>query len=174
MEERRRRNSSVNHRKGGSRHRNSHSEHRRREMSDRREVTHRREATGRREISDRRERIEHRRPEGVHRSAQDRASSRLNRIRQRRILARRRFLIVGFIAVAFCIVMGVQLIQKVNTLNDLKQQQAQLKEKLDHEKEIADELKEQEEYVQTDDYVEEMARKLGLLYPNEVIFKPQE
>ena len=34
------------------------------------------------------------------------------------------------------------------------------------------ELEEQKIYVQTKQYIEEMAKKLGLVYPDEIIFKP--
>jgi cell division protein FtsB len=39
---------------------------------------------------------------------------------------------------------------------------------------ISENLKDKEQYVHTDEYLEEMARKLGLLYPDEVIFKPED
>ena len=38
-----------------------------------------------------------------------------------------------------------------------------------------EEIEEMRRYMQTDRYVEEVARdKLGLVYPDEVIFKPEE
>lgn len=40
--------------------------------------------------------------------------------------------------------------------------------------ELSDELKEKEDYVKTDEYIEEMARKMGLVSPDEVIFKPED
>ena len=39
---------------------------------------------------------------------------------------------------------------------------------------LENELKEKEDYVKTDEYIEEMARKMGLVYPDEVIFKPED
>ena len=65
-------------------------------------------------------------------------------------------------------------------LDDAKLDAQSLKEekkKLKKEKKEADkrakELEEYEEYVKTDEYVEEVAReKLGLVYKDEIIFEP--
>ena len=76
--------------------------------------------------------------------------------------------------IAFCVVIGVQMFQKHSTLKKLQAQQSKLEKQYEQELQLSKELKEQEAYVKTDDYVEEMARKLGLLYPDEVIFKPEE
>jgi hypothetical protein len=70
--------------------------------------------------------------------------------------------------------MGIQLIQQCRILGELKEQESSLEKKYQKELQLSEELKEQESYVKTDDYIEEMARKLGLLYPNEVIIKPEE
>lgn len=66
------------------------------------------------------------------------------------------------------------MFQKHSTLKKLQAQQSKLEKQYEQELQLSKELKEQEAYVKTDDYVEEMARKLGLLYPDEVIFKPEE
>ncbi len=50
--------------------------------------------------------------------------------------------------------------------------EAELKERLGEEKNRSDELDDLEEYVGTDEYIEDIARdKLGLLDPNEILFK---
>ena len=102
------------------------------------------------------------------------ASGRLNAIRQRRIRNRRMIISISFVVIAFCIVMGAQMMKKHSTLVELQEQERKLQKQYEEELELSEELKDQESYVKTDDYVEEMARKLGLLYPNEVIFKPEE
>lgn len=81
---------------------------------------------------------------------------------------------ISFVFVAFCIVMGIQMFQQHRTLQELKEQESKLDKKYQKELQLSEELKEQEEYVKTDAYIEEMARKLGLLYPNEIIIKPDE
>lgn len=102
------------------------------------------------------------------------ASRRLNAIRQRRIRNKRMIMAISFVVVAFCIVMGAQMVKKHNTLVELQEQEKKLQKQYEEELQLSEELKDQESYVKTDDYVEEMARKLGLLYPNEVIFKPED
>ena len=102
------------------------------------------------------------------------ASGRLDAIRRRRIRNKRMIMGISFVVLAFCIVMGIQMVQKYSTLSKLKEQQTKLENQYKEELKVSEELKEQEAYVKTDDYVEEMARRLGLLYPDEVIFKPEE
>ena len=56
-----------------------------------------------------------------------------------------------------------------------KQQEAELKAQINEQKERAEEIKEYEEYVKTDEYIKEVAgEKLGLVDPNEIIFKPAQ
>lgn len=55
------------------------------------------------------------------------------------------------------------------------QQQAQLKKQIEAEEKRTKEIQDMEEYMQTDEYVAEVARdKLGLVYDDETIFKPEE
>ncbi len=82
-------------------------------------------------------------------------------------------LAISFVVILFCIVMGAQMIKKYSTLRDLQEQESKLAKQYQSELELSKELKDQEAYIKTDDYIEEMARKLGLLYPDEVIFKPE-
>ncbi len=107
-------------------------------------------------------------------SSGKRATRRLDIIRRRRIQTRKMILSISALALLFCIVIGAQMIQKYNTLKELKQQEKELNQQYQDELALSEELKEQEAYVKTDDYVEEMARQLGLLYPDEVIFKPED
>lgn len=81
---------------------------------------------------------------------------------------------ISFVVIAFCVVLGAQMIKKYNTLSDLKEQEAKLQRQYKKELQLSEELKDKEAYVKTDDYIEEMARNLGLLYHNEVIFKPED
>lgn len=56
-----------------------------------------------------------------------------------------------------------------------KEQEAQLQEQIDAEKVRADEIDELEKYVGTDEYVEDIAKeKLGLIYPNEILFTVEQ
>lgn len=56
-----------------------------------------------------------------------------------------------------------------------KQQEAELKAQIKEEKERVREVEEYEEYVKTDEYIKDVAEeKLGLVDPNEIIFKAAE
>lgn len=55
-----------------------------------------------------------------------------------------------------------------------QEQEIELKQQIEEEKQKAKEIDKLEEYVGTDDYVEDMAReKLGLVYKDEIIFKAE-
>lgn len=104
----------------------------------------------------------------------ERAVRELSAEKRKRVVSRRMIIGIAIVVIAFCVVMGVQMYQKFSTLNQLKQQEAELNKELENERKISEELKEKKKYVQTDAYVEEMARKLGLLYPDEVILQPEK
>lgn len=56
---------------------------------------------------------------------------------------------------------------------EYEKQITQLKKEKKEADKRAEELKEYEEYVKTDEYIEEVAReKLGLVYKDEIIFEP--
>ncbi len=74
----------------------------------------------------------------------------------------------------FCAVLLIQISSSKETLSELTLQEEQLEEERDEQLAICEELEEQAIYVQTKMYVEEVARDLGLVYPDEVIFKPDE
>lgn len=56
---------------------------------------------------------------------------------------------------------------------DYMQQEAELKAQISEQEERAEEVKEYQKYVKTDEYIKEVAEeKLGLVDPDEIIFKP--
>lgn len=56
-----------------------------------------------------------------------------------------------------------------------KEQERELEAQIEAEQKRTEEIKEYEQYVGTDDYIKETAEdKLGLVDPNEIIFKPSE
>lgn len=81
---------------------------------------------------------------------------------------------ISLVVFAFCVVVGLQMLQKNNSLRELREQEEKLEQQYEQELQISENLKDKEQYVHTDEYLEEMARKLGLLYPDEVIFKPED
>ncbi len=95
--------------------------------------------------------------------------------KQKRKVASKRMIIgIAIVLVVFVGIMGIQIVQKFSTLSKLKSQEAQLKDEYKKELQLSKELKEKKKFVQTDEYVEDMARKLGLLYPDEVILQPEK
>lgn len=78
------------------------------------------------------------------------------------------------VVVLFSAVLLIQISSSKEKLASLTLQEQQLEEERDEQLELAEELTEREVYVQTKMYVEEVARSLGLVYPDEVIFKPND
>lgn len=56
-----------------------------------------------------------------------------------------------------------------------EQKEAELEQQLEAEMKRTEEISGLEEYMKTDEYVEKIARdKLGLVYPDEILIKPEE
>lgn len=82
---------------------------------------------------------------------------------------------VAVIVVAFLIVMIFQIVQLKNKETAYAQQTAELNKQLKEETERTDEINTLADYMQSDQYIEDMAKsKLGLAYDNEIIFKEKE
>lgn len=58
--------------------------------------------------------------------------------------------------------------------SDLSKRQQQLEQQLEDEEERAGQLEERKIYVKTKKYVEEVAKSLGLVYPDELIYRPDK
>ncbi|MBQ4069573.1 MAG: septum formation initiator family protein [Lachnospiraceae bacterium] len=81
---------------------------------------------------------------------------------------------VLIIVVSICGVLLYQMKDLNAKDKELEKTQSELKQQLEDEKERSEYLEEQRIYVQTKKYVEEVAKKLGYVYPDEIIFKPYE
>ena len=82
---------------------------------------------------------------------------------------------VAVIVVAFLIVMIFQIVQLKNKETAYAQQTAELNKQLKEETERTDEINALADYMQSDQYIEDMAKsKRGLAYDNEIIFKEKE
>ena len=56
-----------------------------------------------------------------------------------------------------------------------KQQEAELKAQIEEQNIRSEKVEEYKEYVKTDDYIRDVAEeKLGLMDPNEILFRPEE
>ncbi|MBR3645906.1 MAG: septum formation initiator family protein [Lachnospiraceae bacterium] len=78
------------------------------------------------------------------------------------------------VVLLFGVVFGVQIMNGRNTLNKLRADEQRLEAEYGKQQDISEELKEKEVYVKTNAYIEEQARKIGLVYPDEIIFKPED
>lgn len=99
------------------------------------------------------------------------------RRRQRRGKKINRFTLFG--ALVLTIVFGSIFIYKTSELKaqskEYSRQLEQLKEQKAEQESRDAELDEFEDYVGTDEYVEDVAReKLGLVYSDEILFKPED
>ena len=71
-------------------------------------------------------------------------------------------------------VISVKCVELKNKNDSLKKQEAALEEKLQKETVRAKEIEELAKRVQTKQYAGEVARELGLVYPDEIIFKKND
>lgn len=72
-------------------------------------------------------------------------------------------------------IVEIGMIKQRKILMRYEEQAASLQEEIQSEKERQKEIDSLEEYVKTDEYIKEVAReKLGLIDPNEIIFKPNK
>ena len=94
---------------------------------------------------------------------------------KRRILQHRLSIIaISGVLVVLAITLSVGSISSHRKNQNYKTQEAELNKQIEAEKERAEEIEELEEYVGTDEYIEDVAKeKLGLLYPNEILFEKE-
>ena len=80
--------------------------------------------------------------------------------------------LVMTVVLLFCATLGIHSISLRATCSSLQEQKTELEaKKSDLEKE-AKSIEEQKKYMQTNEYIEEMAReKFGLVYDDEIVFK---
>lgn len=84
-----------------------------------------------------------------------------------------------FIVVSCLVLLAIVVVYKAQDLRSqresLKVQAAELQEQLDDAKQEYEALEKRQEYMSTDEYVEDVARsQLGLVYPDEIVIKPEE
>ena len=70
--------------------------------------------------------------------------------------------------------MSTQIVRLYGKDEDLKAKELQLTDQLEEERGRQEEIQSYESYVGTPEYIERIAKsKLGLVYPDEIIFKEQ-
>lgn len=81
---------------------------------------------------------------------------------------------IGMIVLVFAAVMSVQIVRVYRKDQEYTQRQEALEEQLQEEQERQASLEEYEIYINSQQYVEDVAKsKLGMAYENEIIFKEQ-
>lgn len=86
---------------------------------------------------------------------------------------RRSVTLITMIMVMLVCVLAVNAVTLHAKYKDYKQQEVELKAQISEQEDLAKEINEYEEYVKTDEYIKDIAEeKLGLVDPNEIIFKP--
>lgn len=81
---------------------------------------------------------------------------------------------ISVIVICFGAIMYVQIKDSQDELTTLKRQEQRLEAQYEKEQKRSDSLEERKVYVQTKKYVEEVAKQIGYVYPDEIIYKPQK
>lgn len=94
--------------------------------------------------------------------------------RRRMLEHRLSIILISCVIVVLGVTLSVASISLHKKNQNYKQQEAELEKQLEDEKLRAEEIDELEEYVGTDEYIEDVAKeKLGLVYPNEILFEAE-
>lgn len=95
-------------------------------------------------------------------------------MRRRALQHRLSILLISCVIVVLGITLSVASISLHKKNQNYKIQEAELMKQLEEEELRAEEIDELEEYVGTDEYIEDVAKeKLGLVYPNEILFEAE-
>lgn len=73
----------------------------------------------------------------------------------------------------FCVIIGMSNSAKKKELDENLKQAQLLEERIQEEENRTLELQNLKVYVKTMKYVEEKAKELGLVYPDEIVYKPR-
>ena len=95
--------------------------------------------------------------------------------RKKRSASGNGFLLIGMIVVVFCLVLMIKSYGLVQKSRTYARKEAVLEQQIDAANREKKRLEEKEAYMQTDEYIEEIAReRLGLANPDEILFKPAD
>ena len=79
---------------------------------------------------------------------------------------------ITVMAIAITAILSVQAVRLNHKDAEYRQQKAQLEAQLAQEQAVAEQLQEQEKFIGSEEYVEQIARtKLGMVYSDEILFK---
>ena len=96
------------------------------------------------------------------------------KVKQKRKKGKNNFTIIALAVFVLFIVMTYNTISVQKDKNALEIRYSELEEKFQNEQERSEFLKDKAAYMQTARYIEEIAReRLGLVYEEEIIFRPE-
>ena len=99
----------------------------------------------------------------------------MSRRQRSRVKTKKGMWIVALVAIVLSVSMLTGRARLTKTSSALAVEQRRLHQQIDTEKEKKKELDNQETYMQTDEYIEEVAReKLGMVKDGEILFKARE
>lgn len=92
------------------------------------------------------------------------------KLRKNRIIA----LFIGTAAVFFCIILITQILDVKAKNRELSARSERLDRQIEEQLQRREELEDDEQYVKTKEYIEERAKAIGYVYPDEIIFKQED
>lgn len=95
------------------------------------------------------------------------------RVRRRALQHRLSIILVSCVIVVLAVMLSVASISLRTKWKNQETQITELNKQLEAEKAREEEINELEEHVGSDEYIEDVARETGLVYPNEILFKPE-
>ena len=99
----------------------------------------------------------------------------MGKTKRQRKSHRAKFLFSGVLLLAICSAAAYQSSQLKKEKSKYESRMKELDDKMEQEEARTKEIKDYKAYVETDEYVEEVARdKLGLVYDDEVLLKANE
>ena len=81
---------------------------------------------------------------------------------------------VAVVVLIFCVICGSQVLRLQHRNAELKEREARLIELLNNEELRKLSLEDEEAYIQTTKYIEEKAKSIGYVYPDEIIFRKND
>lgn len=109
------------------------------------------------------------------REAARKSGAQRTRMRRRRQQNKASMVCITLIVLILTGITSVQIVTLYHKNQDYQEREAGLQAQVESEKQRQESLEEYERYVTTTEYIEQIAKsKLGLVYPNEIIFKEEE
>lgn len=83
-------------------------------------------------------------------------------------------IVITVAVIIFALIIWNRVSEASKKVDKLDKEIAGLEEQYNEQEERALRLEERKVYVQTKKYIEEVAKQMGLVYPNEIIYKPSK